>query len=128
MTLFSFPGCASPRTGKSQGGRGLYRLLQDFGQRRGSAGFSDSPSESIQKLDDSRFLLTTTYNPNRPGLEEMTEEERAKELKKRKEERTTKSWKRFPTGATAPGLPEKTAPAFTSLMLPPANMSPLPPN
>ena len=39
----------------------------------------------IKSVDGTRFLLTATYNPNRPSLEGMTDEDKAKELKKRKE-------------------------------------------
>ncbi len=62
---------------------------------------------SIQKLDDSRFLLTATYNPNRPGLEEMTEEERAKELKKRKEEKDYEVLEEIPYWRNGAGFTRK---------------------
>lgn len=61
----------------------------------------------FKKLDDTRFLFTATYNPNRPNLDGMSDEDKAKELKKRKEEKAWEILEEIPYWSNGAGFVSK---------------------
>ncbi len=63
--------------------------------------------KGIKLLADNRFLLTATYNPNRPSLDGMNDEEKAKELKKRKEEKDYEVLEEIPFWRNGGGFTSK---------------------
>lgn len=85
-----FPGMRNPKD-KEKAERGeeftvYYKININGGEAR-EAFRIPLVAENIVNLDGSRFLLTARINSNRPSLEGMSEEEKGKELKKRKEEK-----------------------------------------
>ncbi len=85
-----FPGMRNPRDKEKADSGQLFTVYYKISIHGGEAREAfriPLAVESIKKLDATRFLFTATFNPNRPSLEEMTDEDRAKELKKRKEEK-----------------------------------------
>ena len=85
-----FPGMRNPRDKeKAESGQEFtvyYKISIKGGEAREAFRIPLAVG-SIKKLDAARFLLTATFNTHRPSLEEMSDEERAKELKRRKEDK-----------------------------------------
>ena len=63
--------------------------------------------KGIKPLTGSRYLLTATYNPHRPNLDSLSDEEKAKELKKRKEEKDYEVLEEIPFWRNGGGFTSK---------------------
>lgn len=61
----------------------------------------------IRSIDGTRFLLTATYNPNRPSLDSMSDEEKGKELKKRKDAKAYDVFEEIPFWINGGGVTNK---------------------
>lgn len=85
-----FPGMRNPKDKeKVEGGEQFtvyYKININGGEAR-EAFRVPLAVESLINIDSTRFLLTATFNSQRPSLEEMSEEDRGKELKKRKDDK-----------------------------------------
>lgn len=85
-----FPGLRSPKDKeKAEGGQvfTVYYKISIKGGEAQEAFRIPLAAREIKHLTGDRYLLTAVFNPSRPSLEEMSEEEKAKELKKRKEDK-----------------------------------------
>ncbi|MTI94998.1 MAG: S9 family peptidase [Firmicutes bacterium] len=65
------------------------------------------PVKSIRQVDSTRFLVTATYNPNRPDLDGMSEADKAAELKRRKEEKDYEVVEEIPFWSNGEGFVSK---------------------
>lgn len=63
--------------------------------------------KQIRQVDDNTFLFTATFNPDRPCLEGMSDEERAKELKRRKEDKMCQVVEEIPFWSNGAGFISK---------------------
>src|SRR5690554_6475248 len=85
-----FPGMRNPkdkeRVGKGEVFTVFYKISINGGEAR-EAFRIPMAVHQIKKVDSTRFLLTATFNAQRPSLQGMSDEEKTEELKRRKEEK-----------------------------------------
>jgi dipeptidyl aminopeptidase/acylaminoacyl peptidase len=85
-----FPGMRNPRDKEKAEGGGEFTIYYRININGGEAQEAfriPLAVESITNIDSTRFLLTATFNSNRPDLEGMSEKDKGKELEKRKEDK-----------------------------------------
>lgn len=85
-----FPGMRNPKDKEKAGNGEVFTVYYKISIRGGEAREAFRIPLAVRnmvKLDHTQFLLTATFNPKRPSLEGMAEEEKARELRKRKEEK-----------------------------------------
>jgi len=105
-----FPGMRNPRDKEKLEGGEVFTVFYKINIHGGEAREAfrvPLAVRSFKNLDGTRFLLTATYNPNKPSLEEISDEEKAKELKKRKEERDYEVLEEIPFWSNGEGFINK---------------------
>lgn len=105
-----FPGMRNPRDKEKAEKGEAFTVFYKISIKGGEAmeAFRVSlAARGIKKIDDNLFLLTATYNPHRPSLEEMSDEEKAKELKKRKDEKAWEVLEEIPFWSNGQGFTSK---------------------
>lgn len=105
-----FPGMRNPKDKeKAKGGEvfSVYYKISIKGGEAQEAFRVPLAVKGIKVLPDNRYLLTATFNPNKPSLDGMSDEEKTKELKRRKEEKDYEVLEEIPYWRNGGGFTSK---------------------
>lgn len=105
-----FPGMRNPKDKEKAGNGEVFTVFYKISIKGGEAREAFRVPlgiRGIKKLDDTRFLFTATYNANRPSLEGMSDEEKGKELKNRKEDKDYEVLEEIPFWSNGQGFTSK---------------------